>query len=73
MWGEWGRRGTCRGYLYEIQKGKTPLRRSRRRWMNNIRMSLLEIGLGGVDWIGLVQNMYKYRALVNAVMNLRAP
>jgi hypothetical protein len=36
-------------------------------------MDLLEIGLGGVDWIGLAQNRYRWRALVNAIMNLRVP
>jgi hypothetical protein len=39
--------------------------------MDNIKMDLLEIGLGGVDWIGLAQNRYRWRILVNAVMNLR--
>jgi hypothetical protein len=51
-------------------EGKRPLGRSRRRWVNNIKMHLLEIGWGGVDWIGLAQDMDKWRALVNAVMNL---
>jgi hypothetical protein len=47
--------------------------RSRRRWVDNIKMELLEIGWGGVDWIGLAQGRAKWRALVNAVMNLRVP
>jgi hypothetical protein len=42
-------------------------------WIENIKMDLLEIGLGGVDWIGLAQNRYRWRALVNSVMNLRVP
>jgi hypothetical protein len=46
---------------------------SRRRWINNIEMDLLEIGVGVVHWIGLAQDIYSWRALVNAVMNLRAP
>jgi hypothetical protein len=50
---------------------KRPLGRPRRRWMNNIKMDLLEIGLNVVDWIGLVQDRYRWRALVNSVMNLR--
>jgi hypothetical protein len=54
-------------------EGKGPLGRPRRRWMDNIKMDLLEIGWGGVDWIALAQDRDKWRALVNAVMNLRVP
>jgi hypothetical protein len=50
--------------------GRRPLGRPRRRWVDNIKMDLLEIGWGSVDWIGLAQNMI---ALVNTVMNLRFP
>jgi transcription termination factor 2 len=53
--------------------GKRPLGRLRRRWIDNIKMDLLEIGLGGVDWIGLAQDRYSWRALVNWVMNLQVP
>jgi hypothetical protein len=53
--------------------GKRPLGRPRRRWINNIKMDLLEIGLSGVDWIGLAQYRYRWRALVNAVINLQVP
>jgi hypothetical protein len=53
--------------------GKRPLGRPRRRWVDNIKMDLLEIGWGVVDWIGLAQDRNKWRALVNAVMNLRVP
>jgi hypothetical protein len=52
---------------------KRPLGRLRRRWVVIIKMDLLEIGWGGVDWIGLVQDRDKWKALVNAVMNLRVP
>jgi hypothetical protein len=45
----------------------------RLRWIDNIKMDLLEIGLNVVDWIGLAQDMYRRRAVVNAVMNLRVP
>jgi hypothetical protein len=54
-------------------KGKRPLRRPRRRWVDNIRMDLGEVGWGGADWIGLAQDRNRWRALVKAVMNLRIP
>jgi hypothetical protein len=54
-------------------EGKKPLRKTRRRWLDNIKMDLLEIGWGGVGWIGLAQDIYKWRALVNAVMNRWVP
>jgi hypothetical protein len=54
-------------------EGKRPLGRPRRRWMDNIKMDHLEIGLSVVDWIGLAQDRYRWRALLNAVMNLRFP
>jgi hypothetical protein len=54
-------------------EGKRPLGRQRRRWVDNIKMNLREIGWDGMDWIDLVQNRDKWRALVNAVMNLRVP
>jgi hypothetical protein len=50
---------------------KRPLGRQRRRWVDNIRMDLGEIGWGDVDWIGLAQDRANCIALVNAVMNLR--
>jgi hypothetical protein len=53
--------------------GKKPLGRLRSRWVDNIKMLLLEIGWGSVDWIGLAQDRDKWRALVNVVMNLRVP
>jgi hypothetical protein len=54
-------------------EGKRPLGRPRHRWMDNIKMDLLEIGLSIVDWIGLAQDRYRWRALVNSVVNLRVP
>jgi hypothetical protein len=47
--------------------------RPRRRWTDNIKMDLLETGLSVVDWIGLAHDGYRWRALVNSVMNLRVP
>jgi hypothetical protein len=54
-------------------EGKRPLGRPRRRWIDNIKMDLLEIGLNVVDWIVLAQDRYRWRALVNLLMNLRIP
>jgi len=54
-------------------EGKRPLGRTRRRWVDNIRMDLQEVGCGYVDWIGLAQDRDRWRALVSAVMNLRVP
>ena len=52
-------------------KGKRPIGRTRHRWENNIKMDLQDVGCGVIDWIGLSQNRDRWRALVNAVMNLR--
>jgi hypothetical protein len=54
-------------------EGKRPLGRPRRRWEDNIRMDLREIGWGGLEWINLAQDRDQWRALVNTVMNLRVP
>jgi hypothetical protein len=53
--------------------GKRPLGKPRRRWEDNIRMDLREIGWGGMDWINLAQDRDEWRASVNTVMNLRVP
>jgi len=53
--------------------GKRPLGRPRLTWEDNINMDLQEVGCGCMDWFGLVQDRDKWRALVNAVMNLRVP
>jgi hypothetical protein len=54
-------------------EGKRALGRPRCRWIDNIKMELLEIGLGVVDWIGLAQDRHRWKALANMVMNLRVP
>jgi len=54
-------------------EGKRPLGRPRRRWEDNIKMDLQEVGYGGMDWIELAQDRERWRAVVNAVMNLRVP
>ena len=54
-------------------EGKRPLGRPRRRWEDNIKMDLQEVGCGDRGWIQLAQDRDRWRALVNAVMNLRVP
>jgi transposase len=54
-------------------EGKRPLGRPRRRWVDNIKMDLREIGWVGMDWLDLAQDMDQWRDLVNTVMNLRFP
>jgi hypothetical protein len=54
-------------------EGKRPLGRPRRRWEDNIRMDLQEVGCGYEDWNGLAQDRDRWRALVSAVRNLRVP
>ena len=54
-------------------EGKRPLGRPRRRWVDNIRTDIQEVGCGYMDWIGLAQDRDRWRMLVSAVMNLRVP
>jgi hypothetical protein len=54
-------------------EGKIPLGRTRRRWVDNIKIDLRETGWDGMNWFHLAQNRDQWRALVNTVMNLRAP
>jgi hypothetical protein len=54
-------------------EGKRPLERPRLRWEDNIKMDLQEVGCGGVGWIERAQGRDRWRALVNAVINLRVP
>jgi hypothetical protein len=54
-------------------EGKRPLRRHRRRWKDNIKMDLREIGIDGANWIRLNQDRVQWRAFVNTIMNLRVP
>jgi len=64
------RRGEYR-VLVGTSEGKRQLARPRRRWEDNIRLDFQEVGCGGTDWIELAQDKDRWRALVNAVMNLR--
>jgi len=54
-------------------EGRRPMGRPRRRWVDNIRMDLLEVGCGYMDWIGLAHGGDRWRTLVNAVMNFWVP
>jgi hypothetical protein len=68
------RRGEVRGaciILVEKPEGRRPLGRPRRRWEDNIKMNLGEIGFGDVDWIHLARDRDRWRAVVNTVMCLR--
>jgi hypothetical protein len=68
--------GERRG-VYRILVGKTegqrPLRRPRHSWENNNKMDIQEVGWGSIDWIELAQDMDRWEALVNVVMNLCFP
>jgi hypothetical protein len=64
------RRGAYRA-LVGKPEGRKPLERPRRRWKDNIKMNLREVGWGGMDWINVAQDRDRWQALVNAVMNLR--
>jgi len=59
--------------LFGKPEGKRPLGRPRRRGEDNIKMGLQKVGFAGMDWIDLAQDRDRWRALVNAVMNLRVP
>jgi hypothetical protein len=54
-------------------EGKRPLGRPRRRWVDNIKLNLGEVGSDGMDWVDLTQDRDQWRTLVSAVMNLRVP
>jgi hypothetical protein len=73
--GHVARRG--RGEVYRVLVGKSegrrPMGRPSRRWEDNIRIDLWEVGCGCVNWMELAQDRDRWRALVSAVMNLRVP
>jgi hypothetical protein len=74
--GHVARMGEGRG-VYRVlvgrPEGKRPLGRPRRRWEDNIKMDLREIGIDGVNWIRLAQDTVGWRALVDTIINLRVP
>jgi len=59
--------------LVRWPEGKRPLGRPRRRWEDNIKLHLWEIGIEGANWIRLAQDRVQCQAFVNTVMNLRVP
>ena len=69
----WAGHVECMGEERGKPEGKRPLGRPRRRWVDNIRMDLQEVGCVYMDWIGLAQDRDGWRTLVSAVMNLRVP
>ena len=66
------RRGAYRVLVKRPEENR-PLGRPRRRWEDNIKVDLQEVGWGGMNWIGMAQDRDMWRALVNVVMNLRVP
>jgi hypothetical protein len=68
MWHAWGREE-----VFGRPEGKRPLGRPRRRWEDNIKMDLREIGIDGANWIRLAQDRVHWRAFVSMLTNLRVP
>jgi hypothetical protein len=68
-----GEKKTAYRLLVEKPEGNRPLGSPRCRWVDNIKMDLLDFGWCSVDWIGVAQDRDEWRSLVNSVMNLRVP
>jgi hypothetical protein len=68
-----GEKRNAHKLLVRKPERKRPLRRPRRRWVDNVRMDLLEVGWDDVDWIGLAKDRNRWRAVVNSVLNLQVP
>jgi hypothetical protein len=71
MFARMGEKRNSYRLLVRKAEGKRPLGKPKRRWVDNIRMGLGEVGWGDVDWIGLAQDGNRWRAFVNSVINLR--
>jgi hypothetical protein len=68
-----GEKGNAYRLLVERPEEKIPLGRQRHRWVDNIRMVIVEIVLGELGWTDLAQDRYSWRALVNSAMNIWIP
>jgi hypothetical protein len=66
------KRNACRTWVGK-PKGKRPLGRPRRRWVDDVKMDLREVRWCGMDWVDLAQDRDQWRALINMVMNIRVP
>jgi hypothetical protein len=73
MWHAWGKGELLGRVLVGTPEGKRPLGKPRRRWEDNIKLDLREIGIDGTHWIQLAQDRVHWRTFVNTVMNLRVP
>jgi len=71
MYRVWGRGEACTDFWWGNLRERDHWGDPRRRWEDNIKIDLKEVGCGGMDWIELAQDRDRWRALVNAVMNLR--
>ena len=73
MWRVWGRGEGCTGFWWGNLRERGPMGGPGRRWENNIKMDLQEVGGGCEDWMELAQDRDRWRGLVSTVMNLRVP
>ena len=73
MWRVWVRSWGVYRVLVGKPEGRRPLGRPRRRWVDNIRMDIQEVGCGYMEWIGLAQDRDRWRTLVSTGMNFRVP
>ena len=73
MYRVWGRGEACTGVGWGNLRERDHLERPKRRWEDNNKINLQKVGGGVMDWIELAQDRDRWRALVNAVMNLRVP
>jgi hypothetical protein len=73
MWHAWGRGEVFTGFMVGRPEGNRPLGRPRRRWEDNIKMDVREIGIDGANWIWLAQDRVQWWTFLNTVMNFRVP
>jgi hypothetical protein len=73
MWYAWGGERCLQVFFFVRPEAKRPLERPRRRWEDNIKLHLREIGIDRENWIRLVQDRVQWQAFVKTVMNLRVP